>query len=128
MDQGFPFHHFLKNKTDISSSNISSDKTFEQPLTKSDSFSADEYDLIQKEILGNLKSHISPEKYNAFFENNFYLDSVFLDKIVFRVSTPFIKSTIENNYLSSIDASVESIFGKEKEKQEKDKLLTQRDI
>ncbi|OFZ23436.1 MAG: chromosomal replication initiator protein DnaA [Bdellovibrionales bacterium RIFOXYA1_FULL_36_14] len=112
MDQGFPFHHFLKNKTNITSTKFTPNKVFEKPSTNSDSFSTDEYELIQKEILDSLKSIISPEKFNAFFENNFYLDSVLLDKISFRVSTPFIKSTIENNYLSSIDTAVESILGK----------------
>jgi len=112
MDQGFPFHHFLKNKTDITSTKFLSNKASEKYPTNSDSFSSDEYEVIQKEILESLKSIISPEKYNAFFENNFYLESVLLDKITFRVSTPFIKSTVENNYLSSIDAAVESILGK----------------
>jgi len=112
MDQGFPFHHFLKNKTNIISTKISSEKTFEQSPIGPDSFSSDEYELIQKEVLGSLRSIISPEKFNAFFKNNFYLESIFLDKIIFRVSTPFIKSTIENNYLSSIDASLEGILGK----------------
>lgn len=66
---------------------------------------------LLREILHLIKESIGPQKYKAFFQNNFSLLRIAEEQVFFGVTTPFIKTMIETHYKAPIIEAVKSILG-----------------
>jgi chromosomal replication initiator protein len=117
MSNDFPFNHFINfdssnDNKDIENNSIRNNRhqpTTDKPLVENsfqekqllsnNSFSNGELSSINEEILDGLKLVISAQKYKAFFENTFIINSIDDENITFSVTTSFIKKMIENHYL-----------------------------
>lgn len=124
MSNDFPFNHFInldslnnnghtQGKTTTTSFKmpIYDNETDKNQLLNDSSFCAEEMSSICEEILTALKSSISPQKYRAFFENTFTINQITESKIVFSVTTSFIKKMITNHYLEEIKQIIFNTLG-----------------
>ncbi len=133
MNSDFPFGHFLKLKN--SDKNITTEEKaepaddfcdvnnessfYEAPApfqtkkakNSESSFSVEELNTINQEILSIVKDFINEQKYNTFFKNTFSLINISENTISFAVTTNFIKIMIETHYLSFIKQAIESVLG-----------------
>lgn len=130
MNDNFPFSHFIN--FDNSSKNESLNTNFDRIPTETTptghtkfdlnkSFSSElvdnEYDpselqSITEELKKVLKGNISPQKYSAFFENTFTVQTMDSDTINVAVTTQFIKNMIENHFMDVLNQAVTDLFGK----------------
>ena len=135
MSQDFPFEHFLKKtQNNTLNSNIINDlskkentlehasfadkkPTVAMGSSKSDvlqnTFNLEELEIINQEILNNLKEQIPPQKFSTFFESTFATVDVLDKKALFSVTTPFIKTMVDGHYLPQIQEAISSVLGKE---------------
>jgi chromosomal replication initiator protein len=134
MTQDFPFGQFLKtnkeaqNTESLGSKNlkeikITSTSTNQESLTPSEigensdkieaSFTNDELSIINSELLNYIKSYVTPQKYNAFFDETFTISDLKMDIMVIQVTTSLIKTMIERNYSQTIRDGIFQILGKE---------------
>ena len=129
----FPFDHFLSQKKDNDFKDLGiekkslkefkfdnadskqASKSDEVVQTTENTFSKEELSIINIEILKILEENINPQKYNAFFQSTFNLENILMDSVAFSVTTPLIKTMVENHYLNQIKETVKSILGKEYE-------------
>ncbi|MBL6988984.1 MAG: chromosomal replication initiator protein DnaA [Bacteriovoracaceae bacterium] len=116
MSQKFPFDHFLDSsqKTETTKK-IINDRVLKQDpelIEAASSASAQEIQDVNNEILSQLKSSISPQKFDAYFEKNFVLAKINTDTLDFSVTTPFIKTMIDKHFTSQIKNVVTKILGK----------------
>lgn len=123
MSDDFPFNHFINldslNKKSIENAPEISKYIFpkldeERQSSKSknieittsllgeNSFNEEEVSSIYEEIMNGLKTSISPQKYKAFFESSFTISEISQSKILFSVTTSFIKKMIESHYIKEI--------------------------
>lgn len=123
MSDDFPFNHFINldslNKKSIENAPEISKYIFpkldeERQSSKSknieittsllgeNSFNEEEISSIYEEIMNGLKTSISPQKYKAFFESSFTISEISQSKILFSVTTSFIKKMIESHYIKEI--------------------------
>jgi len=115
MNKNFPFTHFLKKSSitakseRLESENITKSITF-NPTTHQDNF---EILPIEKEILSILKSQMAAEKYNAFIENIFKLNSFENNVFIFSVTTSFIKTMMDTHYKKEIAQAISKTLGKD---------------
>ncbi|MBK23829.1 MAG: chromosomal replication initiator protein DnaA [Halobacteriovorax sp.] len=119
MSEQFPFEHFLSNETSMNPLNIpSKNNNLEEKnktnivLDQSEKFSNDELTVIGTEILNYLKGSITTQKYSTYFENTFYLVELGSEKVIFSVTTQFIKNVINNSYLSYIKEAIANTLGR----------------
>lgn len=128
MSQKFPFDHFLKvnnknstpaiekvvinPKNDFDNESFSNNFLLKDGSKIIDSFSSDELSNINSEVLKHIKESVTPQKFVAYFENNFFLNKVSEDYFEFSVSTPFIRTIIESYYLDNIKDALYLILGK----------------
>lgn len=128
MNNDFPFNHFLNfgseqpkaqeeniqshfnNFNNLESENI--EKKSDTNLLNSNLFNQDEINSISEEVITNIRSVVSAEKYKAFFENTFDVASIGPDTITFKVTNNFIKKMILNHYLSEITNIISDMLGK----------------
>jgi len=133
MSDDFPFNHFINldsfNKTSVEKNihvkkedkiseyvfpsieeDAASHSTNNQLLSDS-SFNSDEINSIYEEIMIGLKASISPQKYTAFFENSFTIGEISQTKIIFSVTTSFIKKMIESHYIREIKQILQNTLG-----------------
>lgn len=127
MSQDFPFDHFLntqntKSSTDIFSNNKSlkemklTSKKEEAPAASTITegiFSYEELKTIENSLLDNLKTLLTPEKYNAYFTGVFQLSNITMDSILFNVSNPLIKTMIESHCINDVKSAIKNLMGKE---------------
>ena len=127
MSGEFPFGHFLKEEPSQNQVNINADQldiltenvrpslipNSQKTNAIASSFTNDELQFINEEILKIINSNITPEKFNAFFSNSFKVSKVNMDSISIQVSTPLIKTMVEKNYLNFINEAFVQILGKQ---------------
>ncbi|MDP7321942.1 MAG: chromosomal replication initiator protein DnaA [Bacteriovoracaceae bacterium] len=129
MNNDFPFNHFINfdkfnNNNNLESSHLDKLSQKEEKITPNEGtklnnskllqdnqFSQDELQSICEEVLEGLKQNISPQKYAAFFQNTFTLTSITDNKIIFSVTTNFIKKMIVNHYLEEIQEILFQLMG-----------------
>ena len=137
MSDDFPFNHFinldsLNKKPSSNNLDISVQNSNEEPvsnyvfpniddkpvnssthsqLLSDNNFTAEEMNSINEEIMDGLKHSISPQKYKAFFENSFAISEIYQTKIIFSVTTSFIKKMIESHYLAEIKQIIKNTLG-----------------
>ena len=66
-------------------------------------------------IMNQLKTKISPIKFNLYFNESFKIKNLRDNNITFETKTNFIKNQIEQEYLELINESIIDIFGKKLE-------------
>ena len=113
MSKKFPFEHFLNNKKKFQPSNITKqhDSTkLENKLIST--FTKEELNTIETEILLDLQNSIAPEKFKAYFENIFKLETIEINVITFSVKTILIKSMIQKYFLDHIQATICNLLSK----------------
>jgi len=116
----FPFEHFLsssflKKSTEVKD-NTSETTTLDQ-LNKINNLStapieAEELKMVKEALLESIKSKLSPQKYNTFFENSFSVETILPDSIFFYTTTEFIKNIITKQYMTQINEAVQEIMGR----------------
>ncbi len=129
MNHDFPFNHFINfdkfnNNNNLENNHLDKLSQKEEKITPNESiklsnskllqdnqFSQDELQSICEEVLEGLKQNISPQKYAAFFQNTFTLTSITDNKIIFSVTTNFIKKMIVNHYLEEIQEILFQLMG-----------------
>jgi chromosomal replication initiator protein len=84
----------------------------EQPSTDG-IFSSEELKTIENSLLENLKTLLTPEKYNAYFTGVFQLSNITMDTILFNVANPLIKTMIESHCINDVKAAIKNLMGKE---------------
>ena len=129
MSQDFPFDHFLntqnsKSSTDVFSNNKSlteanlkqmPEQTPNTEVITEGIFSFEELKTIENSLLENLKTVLTPEKYNAYFTGVFQLSNITMDSILFNVSNPLIKTMIESHCVEDVKSAIKNLLGKEYE-------------
>jgi len=135
MPQDFPFNQFLKSNKQTQNQEIHNNNKnlkefkFENFASKQEeetqvsyeevnntieeSFTLEELTIINDELLNNIKSQLTPQKYNAFFDGTFKISEVKMDVMLVQVTTPLIKTMIERNYLQTIKDGIFQILAKE---------------
>ncbi len=134
MSSDFPFNQFLKsnkqNQEQQSSNNSQNLKELKinahaqkqdtqqeapanNPNIIDENFTEEELSIINEELLNHIKSFITPQKYNAFFDGTFNLADIKMDLIQVQVTTPLIKTMVERNYLQTIKDGILQILGKQ---------------
>ncbi len=119
MQGNFPFQQFLKTSNNFNNLDdnqsiepkISTENTNSSTSLLSSSFDSEELSYMNQEIHKALKSHITTQKYDAFFNETFNLVDISSNKAIFAVPTNFIKTMIEKN-LDQISESIISVLGK----------------
>lgn len=122
MNEDFPFGHFI-NLDSLNNNNTLPQENLNKQLLKENfpknnvesnsSFTKTELDFICEEILEGIKASISPHKYKAFFENVFKINFIDESKIIFSVTTAFIKKMIEQHYLDEIKQIMYNTLGRD---------------
>lgn len=122
MNEDFPFGHFI-NLDSLNNNNTLPQENLNKQLLKENfpknnvesnsSFTKTELDFICEEILEGIKASISPHKYKAFFENVFKINFIDESKIIFSVTTAFIKKMIEQHYLDEIKQIMFNTLGRD---------------
>lgn len=122
MNEDFPFGHFINLDSLNNNNNLPQENLNKQLLKEnfpknnvesSSSFTKIELDFICEEILEGIKASISPHKYKAFFENVFKINFIDESKIIFSVTTAFIKKMIEQHYLDEIKQIMFNTLGRD---------------
>lgn len=124
MSDQFPFEHFLSNESGFNPLNISNkNNELEEknntntvqfaPQAQTDAFDQSELKAIESEVLAYLKEALTPQKYDTYFENTFYLAKIEGTLITFAVTTQFIKNIINNSYLQYISEAINNTLGKQ---------------
>lgn len=135
MSNDFPFNHFINFNSFNNNNNLKNQeiKDFEYPtleelekrednqqtntenssLLTSETFSNEELNSINEEVLNGLRLMISPQKYKAFFESTFTMTELSDQKITFSVTTSFIKKMIESHYINEIKQIIFKTLGSE---------------
>lgn len=114
MSDKFPFEHFMNFKEQENNfKNIEQNQVLKDsgPIEPNSSFNTEELTSITEEILSILEKSISPQKYNAFFKNTFTITELSDSKVVFSVTTEFIRKMINNHYLQILDSCVTELMG-----------------
>lgn len=106
MAQDFPFEQFIK--FDSSTKDVS----IEKQKTTSETFSSNELVELTQEIKQQIKKNINEDKFQAYFNETFYISNITGETITCVVTTNFLKRTIENHYGGFLDDSIESTLGK----------------
>ena len=120
MGQEFPFNHFLnldpktaKNQAHEISKSLKTNDVLDNHDNLNDaSFSEEELESINLEVLALIKSKLPEIKFKTFFENNLKLINVKEDKVIFWVKTSFIKKTVDN-FTKEISEALEQALGRE---------------
>lgn len=125
MNNDFPFSHFINIPNNLENSDnaakpfipnellTESNSKAETESDPSESFSSSELDFVSAEISKKLKAKMPSVKYNTFFEGIFTLTNIHYDLVEFQTSTEYIKTVVENHYMSEVVASVKEVLGKE---------------
>ncbi len=127
MENEFPINRFL-DLSEISNKNVepstldvhleaikTPQETDDSSKINYDDRSSDEIKFLSENILNHIKNNVSPQKYTTFFDNLFNLNNITEKSLEFTVTTPFIKTIIEKNYLGLIEEGVQLILGKKYE-------------
>tara|TARA_Y100000768_G_C23991387_1_gene693827 strand:- start:17161 stop:18759 length:1599 start_codon:yes stop_codon:yes gene_type:complete len=127
MNNEFPFNHFLnfdKNNNKINNLNTNNTPKTDfmtQALQSENSEikqenqevgQDSEFQMLSDEIISQLKSSLSPEKYKAYFLNTFFVNNITHEDVEFLVTNNFIKKVINNNYLQQVKDILFKCLGK----------------
>lgn len=125
MNDNFPFNHFIHFENENKNSNLEKQiaaqftekdykfgkKTNEINNLEQEEYNSEELYSVTDAIKESLKQHINTQKYTAFFENTFTIQSIIGSKIQVVVTTQFIKNMIENHFFDLLNQVVNDLFG-----------------
>lgn len=118
MNQSFPFDLFLKSNStqptaqpEVVKANL--EDIYSKESITGESFSDTEKESLANGILDVLKKHIPEQKFQTYFADNFSVQSIEPDHIVFTTTTQYLVELIQNNYLEDIQMAVKEVLGRE---------------
>lgn len=106
MNEEFPFEKFFKM---ADQGKLSNNNNLSHVLPKKSEKLSN--DTLFDEILANLKLKIDIQKYITYFEKNLSFDSLEGNQVSFKVPTPFIKNTIEQEFMDPFQSAIEDTMG-----------------
>ncbi len=105
MNEEFPFDKFFNMaEKEIPNKN----RDLSHLLTKE----APSNDGLFDQILENLKLKLDFQNYLTYFEKNLSFDSLSGNQVIFKVPTPFIKNTIEKEFMDQFQSAIEDTMGR----------------
>ncbi|MBT3982012.1 MAG: chromosomal replication initiator protein DnaA [Bacteriovoracaceae bacterium] len=127
MEKEFPFNAFFDPENSNNTNDFNSlhsdfnelpkhgNDSTNSPTTGNQDLEGNDLEQLNKFFSEELEKTISPQKYNTFFKSTFCISAVKDNNIEFSVTTPFIKTMIENHYLSILKSLILQVLGEEYE-------------
>ncbi len=106
MNEEFPFEKFFNMANQGKPSN---NEALTPVFTKKPSMLTN--DSLFDEILENLKLKLDFQQYVTYFEKNLSFDSIEGNQVIFKVPTPFIRSSIEKDFIEPFKSAIEDTLG-----------------
>ena len=106
MNEEFPFEKFFNMANQGKPSNNSN---LTPAIVKKPNLLTN--DSIFDEILENLKLKLDFQQYVTYFEKNLSFDSIEGNQVIFKVPTPFIKNSIEKDFIELFKSAIEDTMG-----------------